>query len=104
MCRPLHREQVHVALAPAFVGQFGPNGVPEKMQSAFQKLGFAKVHEVAIGADLCVIEEAADFLEEVPSKHKFMVTSCCPSWSGCRLSSSPERSAPTATVSSSSAP
>ena len=57
-------EQVHVALAPAFVGQFGPNGVPEKMQSAFQKLGFAKVHEVAIGADLCVIEEAADFLEE----------------------------------------
>lgn len=31
--------------------------------------------------DLCVIEEAADFLEEVPEKHKFMVTSCCPSWS-----------------------
>ena len=39
------------------------------------------VVEVAIGADLCVIEEAADFLEEVPEKHKFMVTSCCPSWS-----------------------
>lgn len=39
------------------------------------------MYEVAIGADLCVIEEAADFLEEVPEKHKFMVTSCCPSWS-----------------------
>ena len=27
------------------------------------------------------MEEAKDFLEEVPSKHPFMVTSCCPSWS-----------------------
>ena len=74
-------EEVYVALAPAFVGQFGAQGVPEKMRSAFQKLGFADVYEVAIGADLCVIEEAADFLEEVPEKHSFMVTSCCPSWS-----------------------
>lgn len=72
---------VYVALAPAFVGQFGPEGVPERMRRAFQRLGFADVYEVAIGADLCVIEEAADFLEEVPEKHKFMVTSCCPSWS-----------------------
>ena len=44
-------------------------------------LGDCDIIEVAIGADLCVIEEAADFLEEVPEKHKFMVTSCCPSWS-----------------------
>ncbi len=72
---------VYVALAPAFVGQFGPEGVPERIRKAFQRLGFADVYEVAIGADLCVIEEAADFLEEVPDKHKFMVTSCCPSWS-----------------------
>jgi len=72
---------VYVALAPAFVGQFGPEGVPERMRKAFQRLGFADVYEDAIGADLCVIEEAADFLEEVPEKHKFMVTSCCPSWS-----------------------
>lgn len=72
---------VYVALAPAFVGQFGPDGMPEKMRSAFQNLGFTDVYEVAIGADLCVIEEAADFLEEVPAKHSFMVTSCCPSWS-----------------------
>ncbi|EKC73578.1 Iron only hydrogenase large subunit, partial [human gut metagenome] len=63
------------------LGQFGPEGVPERMRKAFQRLGFADVYEVAIGADLCVIEEAADFLEEVPEKHKFMVTSCCPSWS-----------------------
>ena len=72
---------VYVALAPAFVGQFGPDAIPEKMRPAFKRLGFADVYEAAIGADLCVIEEAADFLEEVPSKHSFMVTSCCPSWS-----------------------
>ncbi len=72
---------VYVVLAPAFVGQFGTDIPPEKIIPAFKRLGFADVYEAAIGADLCVIEEAADFLEEVPSKHRFMVTSCCPSWS-----------------------
>ena len=72
---------VYAILAPAFVGQWGPDAIPEKMHAAFSRLGFADVYEAAIGADLCVIEEAADFLEEVPFKHSFMVTSCCPSWS-----------------------
>ena len=72
---------VYVVLAPAFVGQWGPDAIPEKMNAIFKRLGFAGVYEAAIGADLCVIEEAADFLEEVPAKHAFMVTSCCPSWS-----------------------
>lgn len=72
---------VYVVLAPAFVGQFGPDAIPEKMHAAFERLGFAGVYEAAIGADLCVMEEATDFLEEVPSKYSFMVTSCCPSWS-----------------------
>lgn len=35
----------------------------------------------AIAADLCTVEEAKDFLEEVPEKLPFMATSCCPSWS-----------------------
>ena len=72
---------VYAILAPAFVGQWGPDAIPEKMHAAFSRLGFADVYEAATGADLCVIEEAADFLEEVPSNHSFMVTSCCPSWS-----------------------
>ena len=37
--------------------------------------------EVAIGADLCTLEEAKDFLSEVPEKLPFMGTSCCPAWS-----------------------
>jgi [FeFe] hydrogenase (group B1/B3) len=72
---------VYAALAPSFVGQFGPDATPEKLKAAFRRLGFADVYEVAVGADLCVIEEANDYLDEVPKKHAFMVTSCCPSWS-----------------------
>lgn len=33
---------VYVALAPAFVGQFGPEGVPERMRKAFQRLGLRR--------------------------------------------------------------
>lgn len=71
---------VYAALAPAFVGQFGKDATPDKMRGLFKQLGFTDVYEVAIGADLCVIEEAQDFLKEVPTTHKFMATSCCPSW------------------------
>lgn len=46
-----------------------------------KKLGFDSVVEVAIGADLCAIEEAKDFMREVPEHQPFMATSCCPSWS-----------------------
>ena len=46
-------ERVYAALAPAFVGQFGPKVTPGKLRAAMKKLGFADVFEVAIGADLC---------------------------------------------------
>lgn len=72
---------VYAAIAPAATGQFGPDFTPEKMRPAFQALGFTDVVEVAIGADLCTIEEANDFLKEVPDKIPFMGTSCCPAWS-----------------------
>lgn len=73
--------EVIAAIAPAFVGQFGPNVSPDKVKNALKELGFADVVEVAIGADLCTIEEAADFLDKVPEKQPFMATSCCPAWS-----------------------
>ena len=66
---------VYAAIAPAFVGQFGPKLTPEKLRDAFKQLGFEDVVEVAIGADLCTIEEAKDFLEAVPEKQPFMATS-----------------------------
>ena len=67
-------------VAPAFINQF-PGMTPSKLKAAMRQLGFADVEEVAIGADLCTIDEAHDFLEEVPAKHPFMGTSCCPAWS-----------------------
>ena len=73
--------EVIAAVAPAFVGQFGPSVTPDKLKGALKELGFADVVEVAIGADLCTIEEAADFLDKVPEKQPFMATSCCPAWS-----------------------
>ena len=74
-------ENVIAMLAPAFVGQFGPKVTPEKLSAALKSLGFSRVEEVAVGADLCAIEEAKDFLREVPEHLPFMATSCCPSWS-----------------------
>ena len=71
---------VYAAIAPAVAGQFGPDLTPEKIRPAFQALGFADAVEVAIGADLCTIEEAGDFLREVPDEKPFLATSCCPAW------------------------
>ncbi len=67
-------------MAPAFISQF-PGLTPGKLKSAMRMLGFENVVEVAIGADLCTIEEAKDFMREVPEHQPFMATSCCPSWS-----------------------
>ena len=74
-------DEVIACVAPAFVGQFGKEATPAKVKAAMRILGFADVVEVAIGADLCTIQEAHDFLEEVPAKQPFMGTSCCPAWS-----------------------
>ena len=71
---------VYAIVAPAIAGQFGPKLTDEKMRSAFKALGFKNVAEVAVGADLCTIEEAKDFLREVPDEIPFMGTSCCPAW------------------------
>ena len=74
-------ERVYAAVAPAFVGQFGPKVTPGKLRAAMKQLGFADVFEVAIGADLCAFQEAEDFIKEVPEHIPFMATSCCPAWS-----------------------
>ena len=67
-------------VAPAFYGQFGPDATPSRLTAAMKQLGFSDVVEVAIGADLCTIEEAKDFLEKVPAEQDYMATSCCPAW------------------------
>ena len=76
----LKGDQVIAIVAPAFIGQFGKHSTPEKFISAMKILGFDRVVEVAVGADMCTIEEAKDFMEKVPAEQPFMATSCCPAW------------------------
>ena len=65
-------------LAPAVVGQFGND--LGKVITAFKKLGFDEVVEVAQGADVTTRTEAAEFIERMKEGAKFMTTSCCPAW------------------------
>ena len=68
---------VYAAVAPAIAGQF--KGLPSnKIRNAFKALGFTDVVEVAVGADLCTVEEAKDFMEEVPEKQPFMAKKTFP--------------------------
>ena len=76
----LKGDQVIAIVAPAFIGQFGKHSTPGKFITAMKLLGFDRVVEVAVGADMCTIEEAKDFLEKVPAQQNFMATSCCPAW------------------------
>lgn len=74
-------QPIYAIVAPAIMGQFGAKMNLKTMEDAFNKLGFDGVYEVSIGADLCTIEEAEDYLRNVPDKLRFMGTSCCPAWS-----------------------
>ena len=76
----LKGDKVVAIVAPAFIGQFGKHSTPGKFIAAMKKLGFMRIVEVAVGADMCTIEEAKDFLEKVPNEQKYMATSCCPAW------------------------
>ena len=76
----LKGDKVIAIVAPAFIGQFGKHSTPGKFVTAMKQLGFARVVEVAVGADMCTIEEAKDFLEKVPAQQNYMATSCCPAW------------------------
>ena len=72
---------VYAIVAPAFSAQFGPKVTLDNIGDCLKQLGFDDFFEVAIGADLCSIDEATEFMEKVPNDIKFMATSCCPAWS-----------------------
>ena len=76
----LKGDKVVAIVAPAFIGQFGKHSTPGKFIAAMKKLGFYRIVEVAVGADICTIQEAKDFLEKVPQEQNYMATSCCPAW------------------------
>jgi [FeFe] hydrogenase (group B1/B3) len=74
-------DRIYALVAPAFVNQFPELAQTGKFRAALQAVGFCDTVEVGIGADLCTVEEAKDFLREVPAEKPFMGTSCCPAWS-----------------------
>ena len=76
----LKGDKVIAIVAPAFIGQFSGMVSPGTLVTAMTMRGFDSVVEVAIGADMCTIEEAKDFLEKVPAEQDYMATSCCPAW------------------------
>lgn len=72
---------VFAIVAPAFIGQFGPQVTPGKMRAAFKRLGFYGMVEVALFADILTLKEALEFDRHVTHEKDFMLTSmCCPIW------------------------
>jgi [FeFe] hydrogenase (group B1/B3) len=85
-----HGEEIIAVVAPSFLGQFGNKVGFNDFKRGLLELGFSDVVDVSIGADICTIEEAHDFLGKVPNELDFMATSCCPSWSSMAKKNFPE--------------
>jgi len=72
---------VYAMIAPAFISQFSENVTPGKLRSAFKKLGFAGMIEVALFADILTLKEALEFDRSIQTDKDFLLTSCCcPIW------------------------
>jgi NADH-quinone oxidoreductase subunit G len=87
----LRKEDMHciVQIAPAVrvaIGEsFGfESGTVQtkKMYAALRQLGFKTVFDTNNGADLCIMEEASEFVQRftTPGKVLPLITSCCPAW------------------------
>jgi len=79
---------VVVQVAPAVRAALGetfefPLGVDTegRIAGALRKLGFDKVFDTKVGADLTIIEEANELIERIENGGVLpMLTSCCPGW------------------------
>lgn len=77
------KSTVVAAVAPAIVGQFGGNVTINQLRTAFKKIGFADMVEVAFFADMLTLKEAVEYDHFVKNEDDFMITSCCcPMWVG----------------------
>ena len=55
--------------------------VTGKMVTALRKIGFDKVFDTDLGADICIMEEATEFIKRLQEKRELpMITTCCPAW------------------------
>ena len=78
-----NNETVIAAVAPSIIGQFGPTVTLDQLRTAFIKVGFKDMIEVAFAADMLTIKEAIEFDKHVTGPNDLMITSCCcPMWVG----------------------
>ncbi len=71
---------VRVAVGEAFGLEPGSNTL-DKLVSTLKIMGADEVYDTTFGADLTVMEEAAEFMERLKKGGPFpMFTSCCPAW------------------------
>jgi iron only hydrogenase large subunit-like protein len=74
---------VYALIAPAFLGQFTSEVTPGKLRTAFKKIGFAGMIEVALFADILTLKEALEFDKNINTETDYQLTSCCcPMWIG----------------------
>lgn len=72
---------VYAMIAPAFVNQFTSGVGSGRLRSAFKKIGFAEMVEVALFADILTLKEALEFDKNIVDAEDFQLTSCCcPLW------------------------
>ncbi|MGL5254081.1 MAG: [FeFe] hydrogenase, group A [Brevinema sp.] len=72
---------VRVALGEDF-GMEPGTLVTGKMYNALRRLGFDKIFDTNFGADMTIMEEAAEFTKRFTTEPEALpvITSCCPSW------------------------
>lgn len=74
---------VIAAVAPAISGQFGEEVTVDMLRTAFIKMGFLDMVEVAFFADMLTLKESIEFDNLVKKEEDLMITSCCcPMWVG----------------------
>jgi len=75
------QQPVYAMIAPAFIGQLGKEATAGRLRTAFKKLGFAGMVEVALFADILTLKEALEFDRHIKDDNDFVLTSCCcPIW------------------------
>ena len=81
---------VRVGIGQAFGLPAGENTLG-KLVAALHKIGFDEVYDTTYGADLTVIEEAAELVNRLESGENLpLLSSCCPAWVKFRENEFPE--------------
>jgi len=75
-------------VAPAIARQYATD--LNRILGAIQALGFRAVLEVAEGADMTARAEADEWKAHMEAGHKYLTTSCCPSWVLCTRTALPQ--------------